>query len=200
MHPCCRLRPDQATLVVHGGINRVMGEKDTLAKLQTLFEQALERLAADRRAFLEVACGDDPALLDEVLPLDADDPANGTLAGAAAGSLGEEFDPDFRQPARRQPAGPLHACCDALAPAAWAPCSSAERSDGAFERQVAVKVVRRGAWIAQTVVQRFVAERRSCPGSIIPTSPALLDGGVTPDGRPLPRHGVCRWPAHHRIL
>ncbi len=152
-------------------------------KLQTLFEQALERPAADRRAFLEVACGDDPALLDEVLALlDADDSANGTLAGAAAGSLGEEFDPDFDSQLAGSELGPYR-LLRRIGVGGMGTVFLGERADGAFERQVAVKVMRRGMDSAR-VVQRFEDERRILSRLDHPNIAGLLDGGLTPDGRP----------------
>lgn len=152
-------------------------------KLQTLFEQALERPAADRFAFLEAACDDDPALLEEVVALlDADDSANGTLAGAAAGSLDDDFDAEFDSQLAGSELGPYR-LLRRIGVGGMGTVFLGERADGAFERQVAVKVMRRGMDSAR-VVQRFEDERRILSRLDHPNIASLLDGGVMPDGRP----------------
>lgn len=58
----------------------------------------------------------------------------------------------------------------------------ASRADGTFEQDVAIKVIRRG--LAPDAVQRFLAERHFLADLAHPGIARLLDGGVTPDGRP----------------
>jgi hypothetical protein len=59
----------------------------------------------------------------------------------------------------------------------------AERVDGQFEQQVAVKVVAAGS-LAQPFRERFLAERQILAGLQHPNITRLLDGGVTEDGTP----------------
>lgn len=59
----------------------------------------------------------------------------------------------------------------------------AVRSDGQFDQKVAIKVVKRGL-DSEQIVRRFTAERRTLAGLDHPNIARLLDGGVTPDGRP----------------
>lgn len=59
----------------------------------------------------------------------------------------------------------------------------AERADGAFELQVALKVVKRGLDTTE-VLRRFHAERRILAAIDSPHIARVLDGGETPDGRP----------------
>ena len=59
----------------------------------------------------------------------------------------------------------------------------AERVDGGFEQQVALKQIRLGFDSAQ-VVRRFERERQILARATHPDVARLLDGGVTPDGRP----------------
>jgi len=59
----------------------------------------------------------------------------------------------------------------------------AERADGAFTQQVAVKLIRSG-WDAEDVITRFRAERQILAGLQHPNIAHLVDGGVTPDGKP----------------
>ena len=59
----------------------------------------------------------------------------------------------------------------------------AERADGAFERQVALKLLKRGL-DSDEIVARFLAERRILARLDHPGIAQLVDGGMTPDGRP----------------
>ncbi|MCQ4165850.1 protein kinase domain-containing protein [Tahibacter harae] len=59
----------------------------------------------------------------------------------------------------------------------------AERADGAFRQQVAVKLIRSG-WDAEAVMARFQAERQILAGLQHPHIAHLIDGGVTADGKP----------------
>lgn len=59
----------------------------------------------------------------------------------------------------------------------------ARRVDGAFDKEVAVKLVRRGM-DTELVVRRFLAERAILAGLDHPGIARLLDGGQTDDGRP----------------
>ncbi|MEO8010261.1 MAG: serine/threonine-protein kinase, partial [Dokdonella sp.] len=59
----------------------------------------------------------------------------------------------------------------------------AQRVDGEFEQQVAIKLIRAG-WDASEVDARFRAERQILAGLTHPNIARLIDGGVTADGRP----------------
>jgi non-specific serine/threonine protein kinase/serine/threonine-protein kinase len=59
----------------------------------------------------------------------------------------------------------------------------AERADGAFERRVALKLLKRGL-DSDEIVARFLAERRILARLDHPGIAQLVDGGLAPDGRP----------------
>jgi serine/threonine protein kinase len=59
----------------------------------------------------------------------------------------------------------------------------AERADGAFEKQVAIKVIRRGL-DTEDVLTRFRHEREALAGLDHPNIARLLDAGSTSDGLP----------------
>ena len=59
----------------------------------------------------------------------------------------------------------------------------AERVDGQFDQQVAVKVMAAGS-LAEPFRERFLAERQILAGLQHPNITRLLDGGVTDDGTP----------------
>lgn len=58
-----------------------------------------------------------------------------------------------------------------------------ERSDGQFEQRVAIKVVKRGL-DSEEILRRFASERQLLASLDHPSIARLLDGGLTPDGRP----------------
>lgn len=60
----------------------------------------------------------------------------------------------------------------------------AERADGQFDMPVALKVVRGGVAANPAFASRFLAERQTLARLVHPNIARLLDGGVTPDGRP----------------
>ena len=59
----------------------------------------------------------------------------------------------------------------------------AERSDGAYQQRVAVKVLRRGL-DTEDLIRRFLMERQILSSLAHPNIARLLDGGSTEDGRP----------------
>ncbi len=59
----------------------------------------------------------------------------------------------------------------------------AERSDGSYEQQVALKVLRRGVDTTD-LIRRFLVERQILSSLTHPNIARILDGGSTGDGRP----------------
>ena len=80
----------------------------------------------------------------------------------------------------------------------------AERADGAFDKQVAIKVIKRGM-NNRAILHRFREERQILAHLEHPNIAKLLDGGTTPEGTPffvmdyiegLPLPAYCD---HHRL-
>ena len=150
----------------------------TWDRIEALFFDALERPAAERPAFLDVACADDPALRHEVEAMLAahDDDAGLRLervflgeSRGAAGEAGARFGAwRLEQLLGRGGMGEV-----------WL----AQRADGAYEMNAAVKVVRAG-WRAAQLVPRFRRERALLARLQHPNIAKLLDGGVTDAGLP----------------
>ncbi len=59
----------------------------------------------------------------------------------------------------------------------------AERADGAYDAQVAIKQLR-GALVSEELMRRFVTERQILAGLSHPHIARLVDGGAAPDGTP----------------
>jgi len=115
---------------------------------------------AERRTFLDDACGDDPDLLAEIEGLLAHDASavEGRRIGAfvlgreiGAGGMGKVY--------------------------------LAERADGQFRQRVAIKVIKRGM-DTDEILRRFRNERQVLAELEHPNIARLYDGGATDDGLP----------------
>ncbi|KAA9130211.1 serine/threonine protein kinase [Marinihelvus fidelis] len=145
-------------------------------KLQALFEQASQLAGDDRVRFLDKACEGNTALRDELEELLKADAAD-TL------SLGDTPLPlEFDSQLEGEHLGPWH-LVRRIGVGGMGTVFLARRDDGVFDRDVAVKVLRRGM-DSQRVVRRFEAERQILSRLQHPNIAGLIDGGVAPDGRP----------------
>ena len=153
-----------------------------------LLVAVLDRPARQRQAFIESACGGDAAARAGVLrllrELDDDDPFL-SPGGAAAGPFGD----DLAEALARDEGVPLgdrigpYRIVSELGRGGMAVVYRADRVDGAFDQQVALKVVKRGI-DTDEVLTRFRQERQILASLTHAGIARLLDGGETPDGRP----------------
>lgn len=169
-----------------------MEPKNQLAwhRVEALLDAVLDLPPEQRSAYLDAACADDPTLRREVESLLA-------LETQAQARLGESLD-DFagtfvnhlqtereEQDAAQvvgQAVGPFR-IARLLGRGGMGSVYLAERADGAFFQQVALKIVRRGL-DTDDILTRFRYERQILASLDHPHIARLLDGGVTPDGRP----------------
>jgi len=150
--------------------------------VQDLFEAALEQEAADRTAFVEVACGDDAALCREVLSLlAAFDESDDIEAQAQAwlASVGEPLVLPSLEGRRIGAYRVLHE----LGAGGMGAVYLAERADGQFEQRVALKLLRQGIGTDE-LWRRFLYERQILARLQHPHVARLYDGGLTDEGRP----------------
>jgi eukaryotic-like serine/threonine-protein kinase len=142
-------------------------------RIKELFQSALEREPEAREAFLDEACGGDPALRREVLSLLASHhEAEGFLEGSALqGSTWE---------GRRVGA---YRILGEVGRGGMGTVYRAARADDAFQKQVALKVVRGGQG-STDLANRFRAERQILARLDHPNIARLLDGGATDEGDP----------------
>jgi serine/threonine-protein kinase len=154
-------------------------------QIQTLFEAALERKPAERAAFLQTACADDPDLLAEVRSLlAADADAHPMLDSLALDAIALPSDllPAGILPSKGERVGPYR-IVEPLGQGGMGAVFLAERADGQFEQQVALKLIRGGA-ASEQIVRRFQSERQILARLQHPHIARLLDGGLTEDGQP----------------
>jgi hypothetical protein len=149
-----------------------------------LFNSALERDTEERDVFLDAACRDNPSLRVAVENLiAADERAGGFLreplpVGLAASSGGEAT--EVSMVGRRFGA---YRIVRELGRGGMGAVYLAERADEQFEKQVAIKIVRRGM-DNEELRRRFRRERQILARLDHPNIARLLDGGVSEDGLP----------------
>lgn len=154
-----------------------------------LLERVLDRPLDEREAFLAEACGDDTELLRTVRRLaELSRRSEDERMGPGAGLLLAAFSP---APGTR-PGNPEALVGTSVGPyrlgrvlgvGGMGAVYLGERVDGAFERQVAIKVLRREL-DAHGVMERFRLERRILASLNHGAIAQLIDGGITEDGRP----------------
>ncbi|HEY7637922.1 MAG TPA: serine/threonine-protein kinase [Gemmatimonadales bacterium] len=153
-------------------------------RLAPILDEALELSADQRAAYLERACAGDARLRAELEALLSADEASGEflegsaeayLEGMAAGGLGDSV-----------PSGTVlgpYRVTRELARGGMGAVYLAERADGQFDQRVALKLIRGGLESAE-LRRRFLTERQILARLNHPHIAKLLDGGVSPDGRP----------------
>ena len=143
-------------------------------RVESVFEAALELEPERRHEFVLASCGTNDAMRAAVLRL---------LSAHArdAGVLDVPPDVLFGERSMPERLGAYRLLRE-IGHGGMGVVYDAERDDGQFRRRVAIKIIRRGSDPA--LLQRILAERQILAGLDHPNIARLLDGGVTPDGRP----------------
>ena len=156
---------------------------DFFDRVERLYVEASELPAEARTAFLEAACAGDGELLGEVQQLlDLDGPATeyfDGLGGAIAATA--ELELDSPEPPSLE-IGPYRTI-SIVGRGGMGVVYRAQRCDGSFEREVALKLVHLDM-DSPRARRRFLAERQLLARLSHPNIARLLDGGVTDEGRP----------------
>jgi eukaryotic-like serine/threonine-protein kinase len=150
-------------------------------QVKTILEQALDKQPGERTVFVTAACADDSELREEVESL------------LAVEADSEDFieTPLVRFNISEPPLEPLalgervgaYRILREIGRGGMGSVYLAARADEAYEKQVAIKVIRRGM-DTEEVVRRFRSERQILAKLDHPNIARLLDGGATEDGRP----------------
>ena len=149
------------------------------SRVKDLFTATLEQDPDTWDSFLEAECGEDRGLLADVRSLLARDPADQTMVGAAVRAAARQLTAAADAGIR---IGPYRVVRE-LGRGGMGTVYLAERDDGQFDRQVALKLIQRGLDSVQ-IVSRFRRERQILAGLRHPNIASLLDGGIADDGRP----------------
>jgi tetratricopeptide (TPR) repeat protein len=147
---------------------------------ESLFAQALDIVSAtERAAFLDRACGHDPALRAAVEALLHAHARSGDLL-----DLPENGPPTTDQPAGEGPGSRLgrYKLLEQIGEGGMGAVWMADQTEP-VQRRVALKVIKEGMDSKQ-VLARFEAERQALALMDHPNIARVLDGGQTPSGRP----------------
>jgi tetratricopeptide (TPR) repeat protein len=151
-------------------------------RIKQLFGDALEQPLPLRGPWLEAAAADDPSLVSRVQALlsaydQADDRLEQGVEAVAPGVWQE-----LQTAVAGLAIGPYRILSE-LGRGGMGAVYLAARDEEGFERQVALKLIKRGM-DTDGIVRRFLHERRILSGLAHPHIARLYDGGSTPDGRP----------------
>jgi non-specific serine/threonine protein kinase/serine/threonine-protein kinase len=147
-------------------------------EISDLLADALEQPREQRPAFLDRACADDADLRREVESLIASfDRAEGFIETPAFALAGEAA-----APMTGERIGAWRILRE-IGHGGMGTVYLAERADGQYREQAALKIVRRGM-DTEFVLRRFRHERQILASLHHPNIARLLDGGTTEDGRP----------------
>lgn len=146
--------------------------------IQKLFEASLELPLEDRHDFLVKESDGDQDLIDRVEALlRADESDDDTMLSTSA--IGYLNDADAGDDMVLGP----YRIIEILGKGGMGIVYLAERIDGQFEQRVALKVIKKGL-DSESVLRRFNQERQILARLNHPNIAKLLDGGMSPDGRP----------------
>jgi eukaryotic-like serine/threonine-protein kinase len=151
-------------------------DTDRWQQVKAIFTSAAELAAAERRQFVESACGEDRELLEEVESL-LRFQALPTAAGVNGSPPGEHQQDAGLEGRRLGPYQLVHE----IGRGGMASVYLAIRADDQYSKQVAIKLVN-GVTNSEEVVRRFRNERQMLAVLDHPNIVKLLDGGATADG------------------
>ena len=152
---------------------------DRRERLKQILTGALEQQGAARLEYLDRSCADDNAMRKEVEELIAASEREDDFLERPVFRLPPEFAPEGLA-GRRLGAYRLVKC---IGRGGMGSVYLAEREDGEFSRQTAIKVVRR-EFDSQEMLRHFRRERQILASLAHPNIAMLLDGGATEDGAP----------------
>jgi serine/threonine protein kinase len=158
-------------------------------RIEEIFQSALDTPEEQRAARVETLCGGDADLRLEVESLLARDDQDrdvdespvisGIIEGTAASLFDDEAPPDAMVGAELG----NYRIIREIGRGGMGAVYLAVRADRTFEKQVAIKLVKRGT-DTDAILQRFWYERRILAALEHPYIARLVDGGTSPDGRP----------------
>jgi eukaryotic-like serine/threonine-protein kinase len=152
-------------------------------RLNEVFHAAVELAPEQRAGFLDYACSHDPGLRAEVERLvAAHERAGRFIEAPAIAEAGPWLAESSKPLSAGHRVGPYRVVRE-IGRGGMGAVYLAERADGQFEQQVALKLIKRGM-DTDLVLQRFRAERQILASLDHPNIARLLDGGTTDEGRP----------------
>ena len=149
-------------------------------RVKSILADALEQPSPEERtAYLECSCGGDTTLMREVEALLAQSTRN-------LDQLADNTPVAFTRQAPAQPTGRrigAYEIAREIGRGGMGAVYLAKRADGQFDKEVAIKLLKRGT-DTDEILRRFQAERRILARLDHPNIARLLDAGTTDDGLP----------------
>ncbi|MEZ4701026.1 MAG: serine/threonine-protein kinase [Rhodothermales bacterium] len=150
-------------------------------RLEQLFFAAQERDPAERAAFLDDACADDPELRQELASMLAAE-EDGMALALESRLLSDEGDDDRVTDLTGAHIGPYR-LEKLIGEGGMGDVYLARRDDDQYDQQVALKLIRPG-YRNSELIARFRVERQVLARLNHPNITQLLDGGMDSEGRP----------------
>ncbi len=148
-------------------------------EIEDLLDAALDRAPAERASYVEAKTADRPELRQRVLALLAASDDAGEFM--ETGPLGETpSEDDDQAPTASGQIGPWR-ILELLGRGGMGEVYKARRDDGVYNQTVALKLLRGDQ---DAMLARFESERQILADLHHPGIARLIDGGLTPDGRP----------------
>ncbi len=154
-------------------------DRERWNRIESIFQSIVDLPAEQQEAALRQACGDDEDLIQQVRALiAADEKPHSILQGVAvdAFALSEQENWEGKKIG-------VYRVVRRIGEGGMGVVLLAERADGQFQQQVAIKLVKRGM-DSEEIVKRFQRERQILARLQHPNIAMLLGGGVIEDGRP----------------
>ena len=161
----------------HSTREQLSRTQSTWDSVRALFEQALALPASQREAWVTARAAS-PGIAQDVLALLAH--TTHGLGRPSALEQGASAEPPLSRAGQRMGAWLLD---NELGTGGMGEVWLAERADGSYHAQAAVKLLKRGL-DSETVLARFDLERQSLARLDHPNIARLLDAGLSPDGLP----------------
>ena len=151
-------------------------------RLKEILDEALALEREAREEFLAKACGGDARLLAEVRSLIASHEAPFPMLDAPLPPLSAAALYETAGPQAGERIGPWE-LLEEIGHGGMGTVYLGRRADEAFEKKVAIKLVR-GGMASESVLRRFRTERQILANLEHPHIARLIDGGAADDGRP----------------
>ena len=167
---------------VNSQISRLMTHDSSWKKIKQILSTALELEGKERDKYVKKACEGDKKLLDEVLSLIAAHEMTGALDQTMDDLRISAIKQAKREQMRGKQIGNFRIVRE-LGAGGMGSVYLAERIDGEFEHQVALKILHSGVTI-DSHIRRFMAERQILASLNHSNIATLFDGGISDDGQP----------------
>jgi len=149
-------------------------------RIQGLFHETVDLPEPEQRTFLKAACGDDAALMADVLAMLEEDAKDASLLNRDRAQVANQLLVETASVPASQQLGP-YCLKHVLGEGGMAVVYLAERPD--LGSLVAVKVLR-DAWLSPARRDRFATEQRTLAQLSHPSIARLYDADTLPDGTP----------------